>query len=208
MAQLVSRRDAVYYSTGLILAGAVPRALWASEPSRAVPTLTRAPALLCRPTHDNIEGPYYRAGAPERFLLRGRVRTDDKGIYRVRTIVPGRYLNGRQYRSAHVHVKLRAVGFFPLTTQLYVPAIPTTRSILLRSTHLGERSGLAGAGAGNAARREVTGETEARRRKSHEKVAVRSRDAVQDGAGATHGPHVTAVAAPDSGQVLGRAAWL
>ena len=42
----------------------------------------------------------------------------------MRTIVPGRYLNGRQYRPAHVHVKVRASGFAELTTQLYFPGDP------------------------------------------------------------------------------------
>lgn len=134
----------------------------------------------CIETHANIEGPYYRAGAPERaslvdpgmagtpidiegrvtgldcgrglagveldvwhathdghydndgtmrvgrdrFLLRGRLRTDGDGRYRVSTIVPGRYLNGPQYRPAHVHVKVRARGFAELTTQLYFPGDP------------------------------------------------------------------------------------
>ncbi len=133
-------------------------------------------------THDNIEGPYYRAGAPERsdltdpafpgvlldiegrvlgtdctqglsgveldvwqantqghydndgtmnlgekLLLRGRVRTDGDGRYRLRTIVPGRYLNGRQYRPAHVHVKVRGKAHASLTTQLYFPDDPYNR---------------------------------------------------------------------------------
>ena len=44
--------------------------------------------------------------------------------YRLSTIVPGRYLNGPQYRPAHVHVKVRARGFAELTTQLYFPDDP------------------------------------------------------------------------------------
>ncbi len=134
----------------------------------------------CIETHANIEGPYYRAGAPLRprlvepgmpgtpidiegrvtgldcgrgvagveldvwhathdghydndgtmhvardhYLLRGRLRTDADGRYRVSTIVPGRYLNGPQYRPSHVHVKVRAAGFAELTTQLYFPGDP------------------------------------------------------------------------------------
>lgn len=134
----------------------------------------------CAFTADNIEGPYYKAGAPERtnlvppgmrgealtlrgrvlaadcktpiagalvdlwqanadghydndgsagmdahaFMLRGKVRTDASGAFTVQTIVPGRYLNGRQYRPAHIHVKLAAGGFAPLTTQLYFPGDP------------------------------------------------------------------------------------
>ena len=57
-------------------------------------------------------------------MLRGRVHTDAQGRYHLRTVVPGRYLNGAQYRPAHVHVKLRGSGFRPLTTQLYFPGDP------------------------------------------------------------------------------------
>jgi catechol 1,2-dioxygenase len=56
--------------------------------------------------------------------LRGKVRVDEQGRFSVRTIVPGRYLNGRMYRPAHIHVKLAAQGHAPLTTQLYFPDDP------------------------------------------------------------------------------------
>lgn len=62
--------------------------------------------------YDN-DGNRFRATVP----LRG-------GRFDVATIVPGRYLNGRQYRPAHIHVKLRAPGYAPLTTQLYFPGDP------------------------------------------------------------------------------------
>jgi len=120
----------------------------------------------CEPTADNIEGPFYKPGAPsravlagdreagERLVLAGRVATtacavlagatldlwhadargaydndgwghrgtltsDAQGRWQVKTIVPGRYLNGRRYRPMHIHVKLRARGYQELTTQLY-----------------------------------------------------------------------------------------
>jgi protocatechuate 3,4-dioxygenase beta subunit len=122
-------------------------------------------------TASNIEGPFYKAGAPHRavlvgpgeraerlaitgvvmttacapvpgaeldvwhadrrggydndgFHLRGKLVTDAKGRYELRTIVPGRYLNGETYRPAHVHVKLRAKGHRTLTTQLYFDGDP------------------------------------------------------------------------------------
>jgi protocatechuate 3,4-dioxygenase beta subunit len=77
--------------------------------------------------HATHDGHYDNDGTMrlgDRFLLRGRLRTDADGRYKIKTIVPGRYLNGRQYRPAHVHVKLRASGFAPLTTQLYFPGDP------------------------------------------------------------------------------------
>lgn len=176
MSFVYSRRKALWLSAGFVVACHERR-----SPVDASAPLTDASAA-CVETHDNIEGPYYREGAPERadlteqgmsgtplvlegrvsgldcgkgiagieldvwhathdghydndgtmrlgdkFLLRGRVTTDAEGRYRVKTIVPGRYLNGRQYRPAHVHVKVRppkGVALAPLTTQLYFPGDP------------------------------------------------------------------------------------
>jgi protocatechuate 3,4-dioxygenase beta subunit len=122
-------------------------------------------------TAANIEGPFYKPGAPHRavlvdgkdrgerlviagsvltpdcepvanaeldvwhadasggydldgFYFRGVLVTDERGRYELRTIVPGRYLNGDRYRPAHVHVKLRAAGHRTLTTQLYFAGDP------------------------------------------------------------------------------------
>ena len=142
------------------------------------PTVSAAPsgAAACVLTPDNIEGPYYRQGAPmradladagtpgtrlvirgrvtdagcapigratldvwqadrdgrydndghagDKLVLRGKLATNGDGAFEFRTIVPGRYLNGRQYRPAHVHVKVSAPGFAPLTTQLYFDGDP------------------------------------------------------------------------------------
>jgi catechol 1,2-dioxygenase len=148
----------------------------------APPIVVPAPLSheLCLPTERNIEGPYYRAGAPESgplagkgapglgvvllgtvlsqdcktplasalldvwqadadgrydndgsfgpgetpLRMRGKLRADAQGRYAVKTIVPGRYLNGRVYRPAHLHVKLSADAHAPLTTQLYFPDDP------------------------------------------------------------------------------------
>jgi protocatechuate 3,4-dioxygenase beta subunit len=121
-------------------------------------------------TAENIEGPFYKRGAPSRsvlvapdddgewlvisgsvssttceplkaivdvwqanakgdydldgFRFRGRMIADAKGRWQVSTIVPGRYLNGRRYRPAHIHVKVSAPGFAALTTQLYFDGDP------------------------------------------------------------------------------------
>jgi hypothetical protein len=128
--------------------------------------------LTCEDTDDNIEGPFYVAGAPvkttlleagmpgTRFTVRGQVlgfgdcqpltqatldvwqaddagnydsigyrlrgvfNVDSSGSYVLTTIIPGHYLNGNQYRPAHVHVKVRAPGFTLLTTQLYFEGDP------------------------------------------------------------------------------------
>jgi len=71
----------------------------------------------------------------EGFNLRGIVRTDASGAYRVRTVVPKDYsdhdhdpigelfraMGRHNRRAAHIHVKLRAAGHEPLTTQLFIP---------------------------------------------------------------------------------------
>lgn len=126
---------------------------------------------VCVPTEANIEGPFFKPGAPERSVLaepgvrgtpltvmgsvlglgcgaapgalmeiwqadhdgaydnegfthRGQLRTDERGHYRFDTIMPGRYLNGRQYRPAHIHVKVHVPGADVLTTQLYFAGDP------------------------------------------------------------------------------------
>jgi protocatechuate 3,4-dioxygenase beta subunit len=130
------------------------------------PSIARA--QTCALTEPNLEGPFYRAGAPSRaslaaglsgvplvitghvlrgcrateaeldvwqadahgdyddagFGLRGCFHTDDDGAYRLETILPGHYLNGPQYRPAHVHVKVRMPGREELTTQLYFEGDP------------------------------------------------------------------------------------
>ena len=48
----------------------------------------------------------------------------DDGGYRLDTIIPGHYLNGNQFRPAHIHVKVSAPGYQLLTTQLYFEGDP------------------------------------------------------------------------------------
>lgn len=173
---VLSRRKLILAGSGVVLAGVTSRMGVAEACGGDA-------AKVCATTHDNIEGPFYRTGAPERWdlttpglkgtpldiegrvfaadcrtplgdaeldvwqaddeghydnepgtprsprssagmWLRGRLRTDGDGRYRVKSILPGRYLNGRQYRPAHVHVKLRAKDYRTLTTQLYFPDDP------------------------------------------------------------------------------------
>ena len=53
------------------------------------------------------------------FNFRGKVLTDDDGNYALETIVPGKYLNGSQYRPSHIHLKVQAEGYEDLVTQIY-----------------------------------------------------------------------------------------
>ena len=60
----------------------------------------------------------------EGFAFRGRFRSGDEGLYRLRTIIPGHYQVGSSFRPAHIHVKVHAPGRPSLTTQLYFPDDP------------------------------------------------------------------------------------
>lgn len=51
------------------------------------------------------------------YRLRGHQFSDDRGRFRLETIVPGRY----PYRTPHIHVKVQAPHERVLTTQLYFP---------------------------------------------------------------------------------------
>lgn len=54
----------------------------------------------------------------------GQVATDGRGRYAFDTLRPGWYLNGPQYRPAHVHVKVWVRGAERLTSQLYFEGDP------------------------------------------------------------------------------------
>ncbi len=71
--------------------------------------------------------------------LRGVVRCDDQGGYRVRTVIPGPYriasMNGPVYallnslgrhdnRPGHIHLRISAAGHDPLTTMLFMAGDP------------------------------------------------------------------------------------
>jgi protocatechuate 3,4-dioxygenase beta subunit len=63
--------------------------------------------------HCDGEGVYDNEG----FRLRGHQYTDEKGNFRLETIVPGVYPG----RTRHLHVKVQGPGKPILTTQLYFP---------------------------------------------------------------------------------------
>jgi protocatechuate 3,4-dioxygenase beta subunit len=115
------------------------------------------------PTPPDIEGPFYKPGAPARaelvpggslavsgrvlgtdgapvpgavldvwqadpageydnagFNFRGKMTAASEGAYRFVTVRPGDYkISDTEFRCAHIHVKVTAPGFRPLTTQLY-----------------------------------------------------------------------------------------
>jgi protocatechuate 3,4-dioxygenase beta subunit len=58
------------------------------------------------------------------FRMRGTQLAGAGGAWSLRTVMPGHYLNGTEFRPAHVHVKVSAPGHVPLTTQLYFVGDP------------------------------------------------------------------------------------
>ena len=177
----LTRRSLLGFGVGsLVLAACGSRSSTAAPRDALVPTthiddeddLPPVPmTCTASATAKNIEGPFYKKGAPHRsvladpsdpgerlrltgvlqttrcepiggatidvwqanaagdydndtFRFRGVLTTDKKGRYDLRTIIPGRYLNGERYRPAHIHIKVRAAGFSVLTTQLYFAGDP------------------------------------------------------------------------------------
>ena len=75
--------------------------------------------------HADVAGDYDDTAA---MKYRGQFSADKKGAYWFRTIVPGRYLNGDEYRPAHLHVKIWVGGKELLTTQLYFSGDPYNKN--------------------------------------------------------------------------------
>lgn len=65
-------------------------------------------------------GVYDNAG----YTLRGHQFTDEQGVYRLETILPGIYPG----RTRHIHVKVQAPNQPVLTTQLYFPNEPRNQT--------------------------------------------------------------------------------
>lgn len=65
--------------------------------------------------HANEAGAYDNNG----FTLRGKTTSNAQGFYLFETILPGKYLNGNQFRPSHIHFKITPPDFPTLTTQLY-----------------------------------------------------------------------------------------
>ncbi len=55
----------------------------------------------------------------DRYKFRGKIKTPKDGRYAFTTVVPGRYKVDGQFRPAHLHFKVYACMYVPLTTQLY-----------------------------------------------------------------------------------------
>ncbi len=80
---------------------------------------TPIPGVLIDFWQADDRGEYDNSG----YRLRGHQLTDDRGRYRLVTIVPGAYPG----RTRHIHVKVAAPNRPALTTQLYFPDEPGNR---------------------------------------------------------------------------------
>lgn len=72
--------------------------------------------------HADTQGAYDNTS--EEYQYRGVVKTSESGEYEFQSIIPGRYLNGADYRPSHIHMKVIAEGYPELTTQLYFAGDP------------------------------------------------------------------------------------
>jgi len=64
----------------------------------------------------NADGTY---DTSNNFLFRGKFKTTADGVYRFKTIIPGRYLNGGTFRPSHIHFRITATGYQELVSQIY-----------------------------------------------------------------------------------------
>ncbi len=58
------------------------------------------------------------------FRMRAGWKTDNEGEYAFKTILPGKYKNGRLYRPAHIHFRVRADNHQELVSQVYFEGDP------------------------------------------------------------------------------------
>ena len=72
--------------------------------------------------HANAQASYDMSSAE--YPWRGKIVTDAHGAYQFETILPGRYLNGSQYRPRHIHFRVSSPGHESLVTQLYFDRDP------------------------------------------------------------------------------------
>ncbi len=76
--------------------------------------------------HANHQGEY--DNETDDFEFRGTVYSNEEGKYDFSTIVPGRYLNGSNYRPSHIHFKVTEKDHQDLVTQLYFEGDPYIES--------------------------------------------------------------------------------
>lgn len=76
---------------------------------------TPVPQALIDVWHANNVGAYDSQG----YNYRGKIYADNFGNYSFETVLPGKYLNGAEFRPRHIHFKISGPNTSELTTQLY-----------------------------------------------------------------------------------------
>jgi protocatechuate 3,4-dioxygenase beta subunit len=72
--------------------------------------------------HCNTNGEYDNESKD--FNQRGRLITNDEGEYSFLTIIPGKYMNGKLYRPAHIHYRVTEENSNELVSQIYFRGDP------------------------------------------------------------------------------------
>lgn len=72
--------------------------------------------------HCDTEGAYDNDSP--KFLHRASWKTDDKGQYLFKTILPGKYLNGKLFRPAHIHFRITHTDTKEIISQIYFAGDP------------------------------------------------------------------------------------
>ena len=83
---------------------------------------TVLPDALVEIWHCDTEGEYDNKSS--KMLHRARWMTNKKGEYSFDTILPGKYLNGKLYRPAHIHFRVTCEGHKELISQIYFQGDP------------------------------------------------------------------------------------
>lgn len=58
------------------------------------------------------------------FFHRAKWFTNKNGEYSFKTILPGKYLNGKEYRPAHIHFRVTSDAYKELVSQIYFKGDP------------------------------------------------------------------------------------
>lgn len=72
--------------------------------------------------HCDTEGNYDNDS--NKYLHRAKAITGQDGSYSFKTIIPGKYLNGKLYRPSHIHFRVRAKDHKELVSQIYFAGDP------------------------------------------------------------------------------------
>lgn len=72
--------------------------------------------------HCDTEGNYDNDS--DLFRHRASFKTNDDGQYHFLTILPGKYLNGKLYRPAHIHFRVSESNYRELISQVYFKGDP------------------------------------------------------------------------------------